>query len=88
MSLVHFLSWKILPHPCTTKSIRNRSLQQYSRMLFFKKFQRFRLWSGYGNKLLSPSKCFHRSVCNSTPHYKLCTCLSLKSRSKVPSPVW
>ena len=26
-SLVHFLSRKTLPHPCTTKSIRNRSLQ-------------------------------------------------------------
>ena len=30
----------------------------------------FRLWSGYR----SPSKCFHMSVCNSTPQYKLCTC--------------
>ena len=29
---------------------------------FFRKLQRFRLWSGYWNKLLSPSKCCHMSV--------------------------
>ena len=40
------------------------------------------------SKLLSPLKCLHRSVCNSTPLYKLCTSQSLKSRSRVPSPVW
>ena len=69
--LIHFLSWKMLPHASTTKSIRNKSLRQYSRMLFSKKFQRFRLWSRYRNKLLSPSKCFHKSVCNCTPQYKI-----------------
>ena len=30
-SLVHFLTRKILPHPCTTKSIRNRLLQHHRR---------------------------------------------------------
>ena len=40
--------------------VRNKSLRQHSRMLFFKKFHRFRLWSGYRNKLSSPSK--HRSA--------------------------
>ena len=31
--------------------IRNRSLQQYSRKLLFRKFLSFRLWSGFRNKL-------------------------------------
>ena len=43
-SLVPFLSRKILAHPCTNKPIRNRSLQQYSRMLLFRKFLKF--WLG------------------------------------------
>ena len=33
--LVHFLSWKILPHTCTTKSIRNKSLRQYKPHVIF-----------------------------------------------------
>ena len=36
-SLIHFLSRKILPHPCTTKSIRNRSLHQHRRKVLFRK---------------------------------------------------
>ena len=54
---------------------------------FFKKFHRFKLWSGYRNKLLTPSKCFHMSVCNSSPPNKLCTCQSLRPKSRVPSPI-
>ena len=54
-SLIQLLSWKMLPH---------RSLRQYIRRLFFRKFLRFRLWSGYRNQLLSPSKCFRMNVYN------------------------
>ena len=79
-----FFCRKTLLHSCTTKSIKNKLLQHYKRKLLIKKFQRLRLWSGYRNELLSPSECLHMSVCNSTPQYKLCTCQSLKPRSRVP----
>ena len=36
---------------------------------------------GYRNEFLIPSKCFHMSVYNSTPLYKVCTCQSRRSRS-------
>ena len=37
----------------------NKSLRQYGCMFYFKKFKWSRFWSGYRNKLLNPSMCWH-----------------------------
>ena len=83
-SLVRFLSEKFLPPVCTTKSIRNGSLQQYSRMFFFRKFQSF--WLFFFQRCLS-SQCSNlreHSVCtNSVSNFR---CSSVDVRIPV-SPV-
>ena len=47
-----------------------------------RKFQRFRQWSGFKNKLWSPFRRFHRSVFNNVPSNKMHACQSLLFRSK------
>ena len=57
--VARFLPQKSLLHPCATKSFWSKSLRQYGRMFFFKTFKCSRFWSGYKNKLLNLSMCWH-----------------------------